>query len=651
MSNLLTVCMIVKDEEDVLDRCLNSISKLADEIIIIDTGSTDRTKDIARQYTEHVYDFTWCNDFSAARNESLKYATSKWVLILDADEYIETNDIPSIRTFLELEPPLASTIYLISIVSFLGESARKGSLSEAAVSRLLPNHFGIKFHRPIHEQLCSKEDLPLITKKAAITVYHTGYLNSTMLNKDKAQRNKQIFNLLKSKSGFTAYDYFTIGNEYSMQKDFKKALYYYEKSFKKSNKNSTWHYICVFELINNYLRLDRIYDAWELLEKESVGRKEYPDYHCMQGVIYEHFGLFELAKESFKTAIAKSEILAVQNPVFWLVSPALALETPLAKLITMAVREHNIHDTIYYLTKKLQSDPSDYASLAHLLELLMNYEGEQAVLKFIEIQFPNSQLEDYYLLFKVFLSLGQADLSATYYKLVSDESIFTPHDILRYQLLCGDKTEFETYLNQNELDLLDKNIIHILSLAYLIWNTRIDLPALPDDERSETIDHIHDMYQFYMDLVGDQYSNDWIENNQIRIFELITDLFQMEQYGAFDKYINCFIHPFIIDQLANYFYSKHKYDIAISYYNNLIDSNDLSLVSSVNLALLHINDQLYEDAIPFFQDAIKKSPDPRQLYIQILTLSQDEKIKSEYRQQLFHRYPGYRKLPFLQHLI
>ena len=88
----LSVCMIVKNEEKFLESCLRSVQGLADEIIIVDTGSTDRTKEIALQFTSTVYDFTWCDDFAVARNESLKYATGDWILVLDADEELAPAD-------------------------------------------------------------------------------------------------------------------------------------------------------------------------------------------------------------------------------------------------------------------------------------------------------------------------------------------------------------------------------------------------------------------------------------------------------------------------------------------------------------------------------------------------------------------------------
>lgn len=85
----ISLCMIVKNEEQVLARCLDSIKDLMDEIIIVDTGSTDKTKEIARKYTDKIYDFEWIDDFSAARNESFKYATMDYIYVADADEVLD----------------------------------------------------------------------------------------------------------------------------------------------------------------------------------------------------------------------------------------------------------------------------------------------------------------------------------------------------------------------------------------------------------------------------------------------------------------------------------------------------------------------------------------------------------------------------------
>ncbi len=101
----LSLCMIVKNEEVFLEQCLQSVQGLVDEIIIVDTGSTDKTKEIAAKFTDKLFGFTWCDDFSAARTESLKYATGDWILVLDADEVIDLADIPFIKSALYEDYP------------------------------------------------------------------------------------------------------------------------------------------------------------------------------------------------------------------------------------------------------------------------------------------------------------------------------------------------------------------------------------------------------------------------------------------------------------------------------------------------------------------------------------------------------------------
>ena len=105
----LSLCMIVKDEQDVLARCLASAAELADEIVIADTGSRDNTKEIAKSFTDKVFDFAWEDDFSAARNFSFSKATGDYVMWLDADDVIEESDLKgflALKAALETERPI-----------------------------------------------------------------------------------------------------------------------------------------------------------------------------------------------------------------------------------------------------------------------------------------------------------------------------------------------------------------------------------------------------------------------------------------------------------------------------------------------------------------------------------------------------------------
>src|SRR3989344_5073579 len=93
----ISLCMITKNEEQFLEQCLNSVQELVDEIIIVDTGSTDKTKEIAAKFTDKIFDFKWGDVFSKARNESLKQATKDWILVLDADEQLDQDGIREVK--------------------------------------------------------------------------------------------------------------------------------------------------------------------------------------------------------------------------------------------------------------------------------------------------------------------------------------------------------------------------------------------------------------------------------------------------------------------------------------------------------------------------------------------------------------------------
>jgi glycosyltransferase involved in cell wall biosynthesis len=107
----LSLCMIVKNEAENLPRCLASVAGLVDEMIVLDTGSTDGTVDLARSLGAQVEHFVWCDDFSQARNVALEYVTGDWVLVLDADEVLRPEAARDIRSL--IDRPEALVINLI----------------------------------------------------------------------------------------------------------------------------------------------------------------------------------------------------------------------------------------------------------------------------------------------------------------------------------------------------------------------------------------------------------------------------------------------------------------------------------------------------------------------------------------------------------
>ncbi|MBD2387297.1 glycosyltransferase [Cylindrospermum sp. FACHB-282] len=138
----LSLCMIVKNEEAALPKCLSSVRNVVDEIVVLDTGSSDRTSEVAKGYGAKVYDFQWCNDFSAARNEALKYVTGDWILVLDADEMLKPEIVPA------LQEAISSEEYLL--INLVRQEVGAEQSPYSMVSRLFRHHPDIRFERPYH---------------------------------------------------------------------------------------------------------------------------------------------------------------------------------------------------------------------------------------------------------------------------------------------------------------------------------------------------------------------------------------------------------------------------------------------------------------------------------------------------------------------
>ena len=185
--------MIVKNEELALPKCLSSVKGVVDEMVVLDTGSTDRTPEIAREFGARVYDFEWCNDFSAARNESLKYVQGKWVLVLDADEVLVPEIVPQLGQAIKRDSPkgdsFASRYLLINLVrQEVGAAQSPYSL----VSRLFRNHPNICFSRPYHalvddsvSRILSQEPQWQVGYLPEVAILHEGYQKIAIAQGDK----------------------------------------------------------------------------------------------------------------------------------------------------------------------------------------------------------------------------------------------------------------------------------------------------------------------------------------------------------------------------------------------------------------------------------------------------------------------------------
>ena len=189
---MISLCMITKDEEANLQRCLRSVIGYVDEIIIVDTGSTDNTLGIAAEFGAKIQNFLWNENFSDARNAGLALADGDWVLFLDADEELAAGSGSAL-----LEAVRNETIdgYFLKIDNYIGGDGQMETCSDM-VFRLFRNSEGYRFRGAVHEQIISaileqKPQAQFISAEE-IVLLHYGYLDSAVASKDKKRRNLKI---------------------------------------------------------------------------------------------------------------------------------------------------------------------------------------------------------------------------------------------------------------------------------------------------------------------------------------------------------------------------------------------------------------------------------------------------------------------------
>ncbi len=307
MENKKTVslCMIVKDEAWILEKCLASVTGIVDEILIGDTGSTDNSKEIAAKFGAFVFDVPWEEDFSKARNHILKKASCDWILLLDADEIFNSEDTD---TFLHLLTNENYDGYHFTLLNYYDDENTK-EYSVHYAFRLLRNTGEYHFEGRIHEQI-QKEGGTLDPSRftlAEVTLFHYGYTVKAIENKQKHKRNMPLLKKQLEDNPADPYYLFNIANEYMAEGDITEALDYYLKSYEKKVTTQAYFPHIFYRIILCYMSLK---DSKKALAFALEGLSYYPectDFEYLRGSIYQNNHKHLLAIASFKRCLAMGE--------------------------------------------------------------------------------------------------------------------------------------------------------------------------------------------------------------------------------------------------------------------------------------------------------------------------------------------------------
>ncbi len=297
---MISVCMIVKDEEENLKISLPSIIKYIKDIIVVDTGSKDNTKYVARQFTNKVFDYEWNNNFSDARNYSLKFAENDWILILDADEEIVEFDLKKVHSF------ISNNYENVGRIQILNDIANEDlSISKDYVSRLFRRDY-YKYKGKIHEQLISIKNTNGKKIKLPIICKHVGYSSNSILKNKKIERNLKILKEAIIENPRDPYQYYQLGKTYFLDKNYEKAIDSFVKSIEYEN---NFYYEYTEDLIECY-GYSLINSGKYIEAKDILGYEKYyktTDFIFLKGLILMNNAEFQLAAEAFLECTSMGE--------------------------------------------------------------------------------------------------------------------------------------------------------------------------------------------------------------------------------------------------------------------------------------------------------------------------------------------------------
>ena len=263
--------MIVRDEERNLERCIESARASVDEIVVVDTGSSDATPEIARQLGARVGRFAWRDDFSAARNAALALAEAPWRLVLDADEWI-LSGADSLASLRGLAPDF---IGLISVANVFDDSNGRVGHAPSWLPRLLPR--GVRYAGRIHEQ----PDSMLPARRLDLVVGHDGYLDAHKAK--KAGRNEKLLTLALREAPQDAYLHYQLGKDRELRSHFATALPHYQRALAGADAAAAWRHDLVLRTMFTLKKLGRFEAGLALAEAEMPRWQGSPDFFFTLG--------------------------------------------------------------------------------------------------------------------------------------------------------------------------------------------------------------------------------------------------------------------------------------------------------------------------------------------------------------------------------
>lgn len=300
----ISACYITKNVENVIEKSLKSLKESVDEIVIVDTGSIDKTKKIAKKMGAKIFDYVWENDFASARNFALEKTCGDWIIFLDADEYFSEETSANLRQAIESNGENANLL-LVELVN-IDIDKQNAIIDRFFCPRIFRAGQGISYYGAIHEQLMQDgmeiEAIKILPAKE-LQIYHTGYSSSQIIDKSKRNLNLLLKEVECTKMPENLYMY--LAEAYDGIGDEENAMHYAHLDIKNGRRNMTYASRSYRILLRNLSQKENVNSLAMLtiLEKSVTDFPELPEFHAEYAQYLMRNLDYEKAKEEMQKAI------------------------------------------------------------------------------------------------------------------------------------------------------------------------------------------------------------------------------------------------------------------------------------------------------------------------------------------------------------
>lgn len=272
--NPIALVMIARNEARCIERSLRSAQPWVDELIVLDTGSTDGTPELARACGARVGHFTWVDDFSAARNAALALTQAPWRLVMDADEWL----LEGASALAGLRSTAPAFIGQVSVNSAIEQGQSQRGQAPSWLSRVLPQ--GIQYTGRIHEQ----PESPLPRRRLPVVLAHDGYLPEHM--QAKQGRNAHLLDLALASQPHDAYLQYQRGKDFEVHGDYAQAAVWYDKAFSSASREEPWRHDLMLRHLFTLKKLQAFELALQLAQTELPHWQASPDFYFTLGDLF-----------------------------------------------------------------------------------------------------------------------------------------------------------------------------------------------------------------------------------------------------------------------------------------------------------------------------------------------------------------------------